>query len=125
MHTSDHILLALISKFDRCARDGRANPKVELSLCIGGTIIVGDLISAVEFANESHSVMKELLKTYDQVIDDAARDLNTTSKDIASSFSEFIHLRRTGPPIEFWRIRISSVDGFHISDSSVSYTDDT
>ena len=131
MHTSDPMLLLLVGNFELLARDGHATPRVQLSLYVGGAVVIGDLISSLEFEKESHRIMKALFKIHDDAVDETARPCHTTHADVAGKIPEFLHLRGVEfwphnrldtsdvPSTELWRVRISSVDAFHISDSYV------
>src|SRR5258708_36656424 len=132
MHTADSMLLLLVGNFELLAKDGHKVPRIQLDLCIGGSIIIGDLISSIEFEKESHRVMQALLKIHDETVDETARRLNLTHVDIVGKIPEFLHLKGVEfwpqnlsdqsdkPSTELWRIRISSIDAFHIDDSYVS-----
>lgn len=129
MHTSDPRLLILVGRLERAAKDGRRFPKVHLSLFIGGAIIAGELISTIEFAEKTHRVTKAIFEIAAEAEVETAIACQTTLDDVAGKLPEFLHLSRVyfwphnvidrdaNSADEFWRVRISSVDAFHISDS--------
>src|SRR5437773_12394700 len=132
MRTPDPMLLYLVGNVELLAKDGRSIPRIQLSLYVGGAVIIGDPISRVEFEKESHRVMKTLFKIHDDVVDETARQRHTSHAEVDSKIPEFLHLRGVefwphnmlqssdAPSTELWRVRVSSVDAFHIDDSYVS-----
>jgi hypothetical protein len=128
MHTSDPLLLYLVGNFELLAKDGLKTPKFQLELYIGGSVMIGELISSIEYEKESHRVTKVLLKIRENTVDEVARLFNVSHADIEGKVPEFLHMRDVeiwphnlsqnadGPSRELWRVRISSVDAFHISD---------
>ena len=123
------MLLLLVGKFEMLAKDGHPTPKIELNLLVGGVIIIGDLISSVEFEKESHNATKLLFKIHDDAAAETARMCHTTQAEVVGPIPEFLHLRNvefwpynltnTADALssELWRLRISSIDAFQINNS--------
>jgi hypothetical protein len=130
MKNSDPMLLHLVSIFEMLAKDGRKAPKIQLELYIGGSVILGDLISSIEFSERSHRITKAVFNLHDDLVDDTARKRGVAHTDVVGESPQFLHLcgveiwphnfvktASDNPSTEFWRVRISSIDAFHISDS--------
>jgi hypothetical protein len=129
MNSADPMLLLLVGNIELLAKDGHDIPRVELNLCVNGLIIVGDLISSLEFEKRSHKMMKALFGIHFEAIDETARKVKTTHTEIQGQIPEFLHLGG----VEFWphnltevsdavstkcwRVRISSIDAFRIEEN--------
>jgi hypothetical protein len=128
MHDPDPLLLYLVGNFELLAKDGHQTPRVQLELLVGGVVVIGTLISSVEFSEQSHRIMQALFKIRADVVDETARQWHVSHSDVEGKIPVFLHLSGVEfwphnlvqssdwPSTELWRVRISSVDSFHISD---------
>ena len=124
----DPLLLYLAGFTERFAKDGCRIIPVELHLHVGGFLIIGTLISSIEFEERSHKAVKKLLEIQADTHEELARLAQTSIATIEGGAPQFIHLgdvqfwtpskmeRWDGPSTECWRIRLSSIDAFCVHD---------
>ena len=131
---TDPILAALVAFAERNQSDGKSFSSVELTLQMGGLVVIGDLISQARFfelCGEPFAIVRQAVE--EQAEDTAIAEGLTlagaerqNTRDLVGGFPQFLHLCRAqfwlpglgGAPsdsTDLWRGRIDRVDAFTVT----------